>query len=142
MASSYTKKYKDAVILFYDSELDWCRINGWGVECGSTIVYYAPVMTLESMKDEHHASLAEVLSWIKNSPLPPKPNKYRSSRTLVRPLGSDRGGKVMRILGCKRMRIQYGTMNHRTGPRPIHATHLLAIKTIRKILKMQESLFK
>jgi hypothetical protein len=128
--------------IFLEEELGWCRIYGWGVECGSTIVYYAPVMTSESRTDEHHASLAEVLSWIKNSPRPPKSNKYRSSRTLVRPLGSDRGGKVMRILSCKQMRIQYGTMNHRQGPRPIHATRLLAIKTIRKILKMQESLFK
>ncbi len=27
-------------ILFYEDELEWCRITGWGVECGIIIVHY------------------------------------------------------------------------------------------------------
>jgi hypothetical protein len=29
--------------LFYDEELEWCMVSGWGLECGLSIVFYSPV---------------------------------------------------------------------------------------------------
>ena len=57
--------------LFLDEELGWCMVSGWGVECGLPIVYYSPVSSANTVKppnstsEEHHASVREVLSWIK-----------------------------------------------------------------------------
>ncbi len=52
-------------VLFYDEDLEWCRILGWGVECGILILHYAPISANGSIQCEHHASLADVLSLIK-----------------------------------------------------------------------------
>ena len=128
--------------VFLDDELGWCRINGWGVDCGLPIVYYAPDGEGKSPEDEHHASLASVLSWIKDSPEPPQSTKYKSSRTLRRSTRINRKGMIMRIMACAPVQLSCGTMRKLGGSRPPHRTHLLAGKTIRRIFKMQESLFK
>jgi hypothetical protein len=86
--------------VFLDDELGWCRISGWGVDCGLPIVYYAPDGDGKSPEDEHHASLASVLSWIKDSPEPPQSTKYKSSRTLRRSTRINRKGMIMRIMAC------------------------------------------
>ena len=33
--------------LFLDEDLGWCMISGWGVECGSPIVFYLPVLEMD-----------------------------------------------------------------------------------------------
>ena len=71
-------------VLFYDAELDWCRILGWGVECGIIILNYAPISASEPLQCEHHASLADVLSLIKQSPFAPVVMAYQPSRILSR----------------------------------------------------------
>ncbi len=38
--------------LFYDEELDWCMVSGWGVECGSPIIFYMPIATMNSGGEE------------------------------------------------------------------------------------------
>ena len=48
-------------VLFYDAELQWCRINGWGVECGIPIVHYSPVGSDEPGTDEQHVSVFDIL---------------------------------------------------------------------------------
>jgi len=91
--------------LFLDEELGWCMVNGWGVESGIAIVYYSPVTsstlvaTSDPTAEEHHASLIEVLAWIKDSPIPPQTAKYKSSRILRRTKrGSTKKGMWARVL--------------------------------------------
>ena len=79
--------------LFYDDELDWCRVTGWGAECGTILIYYAPVTAIDPASDEHHASLKDVLIWIKDSPPVPLTTGYKSSRTLKRSIRA--GGKCL-----------------------------------------------
>ena len=135
--------------LFHDDEMGWCMVTGWGAECGLPLVYYSPlsssnlVSKTDPTVEEHHATLAEVLSWIKDSPEPPSHAIYKASRKLRRTKrGSTKKNLVLRILANKRIYPWHGTMDQRTEPRLLHATRLLATKTIRKIFKMQESLFK
>jgi hypothetical protein len=42
--------------IFRDYDLNWCRINGWGMESGVPIVFYSPVYLRD---EEEYASLAE-----------------------------------------------------------------------------------
>ncbi len=89
--------------------------------------------------EEHHATLAEVLSWIKDSPEPPFHAIYKASRKLRRTKrGSIKKNLVLRIWVNRRIYPWHGTMDRRVEP----TTRLLATKTIRRIFKMQESLFK
>ncbi len=71
-------------IVFYDAELEWCRITGWGAECGVIIVHYSPVTALDSVDDEHHSSLSDMLSMIMQSSTPPVIPDYMPSRVLRR----------------------------------------------------------
>jgi hypothetical protein len=48
--------------IFYDNELHWCRITGWGTDNGITLVYYVPVTSVDLVKDEEHTTLTEILS--------------------------------------------------------------------------------
>ena len=58
--------------LFSDDELGWCMVSGWGVECGIPIVFYSSVLEMDMPNVvEHHASLEDVLTLIKNSGSPP-----------------------------------------------------------------------
>jgi hypothetical protein len=133
--------------LFHDEELGWCVINGWGVECGVTIVYYAPIPLSEnefiSIPDDHHASLQEVLSWIKDSPVLLQCSKYKSSRALRRSKRSSTKKCLWNQMLGLQMRLPIvGTMVRRDKIRTLHPAWLLATRTIRRIFKMQESLFK
>jgi hypothetical protein len=67
--------------LFFDEELEWCMVSGWGVESGSQIVFYLPLAEINTDAQEHHASLSEVIAWIKGSPPPPAYRGYKSSTT-------------------------------------------------------------
>ncbi len=67
-------------IIFYDGELEWCRITGWGVECGIIIVHYSSVM--DPSHEEHHSSLTEMLATMTQSSHPPVIPDYQPSRVL------------------------------------------------------------
>ena len=45
--------------LFHDPELEWCRVVGWGMECGIIIIHYSPIDKVGSIGEEH------LLRWIK-----------------------------------------------------------------------------
>jgi hypothetical protein len=129
--------------LFSDDELGWCMVSGWGVECGIPIVFYSSVLEMDMPNVvEHHASLEDVLTLIKNSGSPPSYRGYKSSRSLRRSLNISNSHLFMRILGSRTVRKMVGTMVLNDRPRVMQKSMLLAAKTIRKILKMQESLFK
>jgi hypothetical protein len=70
-------------MMFHDDELGWCTVTNWGVEYGTTILFYSPVALSNPVEEEHHASLAEVLTWIRDSPVMPLLSAYRSSRRLA-----------------------------------------------------------
>jgi hypothetical protein len=136
--------------LFLDEELGWCMVSGWGAECGLPIVYYLPVSSSNTVtppgheSEEHHASLQEVLSWIKNSPIPPQHATYKSSRTLRRTKRENTQKTLLARVGsfCRGTVAVCGFMRRREGSRGVHTSRSLAARTIRRILKMQESLFK
>jgi hypothetical protein len=53
--------------LFFDNDLQWCRINGWGVENGIPIVFYSVISTEGTHHEEDYASLAQMLALIRQS---------------------------------------------------------------------------
>jgi hypothetical protein len=64
--------------------------------------------------DEEHASLAEVLGWIKKSPVCSRISDYKSSRTLKKSSTvNDMRNLMMRKIPWKRQRPVYGTMHVR-----------------------------
>jgi hypothetical protein len=94
------------------------------------------------MMTEHHASLAEVLEWIKKSPHPPSYRGYKSSRALKRSLNGHNTCLFLRVMACQPVRSIIGTMVPNDRPRIMHKAKLMTTRIIRKVLKMQESLFK
>jgi hypothetical protein len=130
-------------LVFHDDELGWCTITGWGTDHGVNLVFYTPVGSSNPKDDEEHASLSEVLSWIKRSPMSHKISDYKSSRILKR---SNKGGEVksllMRNLLIKRERPVYGTMQVPKTTVLVPGVKVLSSKIIIRILKAQESMFK
>ncbi len=132
-------------VLLYDSELDWCRINGWGVECGRPIVHYSPMGSSSPMEAEQHSSVDEIVALIKLSPIPPVTPRYEPSRVLKQ---SSQQRKNL----CYRSKIDdsfneepssgtYTVLNlgARMGS---YAGKPLSNKTVRRILRAQETIFK
>ncbi len=117
-------------------------VSGWGVESGSPIVFYLPLTDINSNAEEHHASLSEIIAWIKGSPPPPTYRGHKSSRALKRSLNAGNNCLFSRLLDRIPVPKVVGTMVVRDRPRVLHQKKLLATRTIRRILKMQESLFK
>jgi hypothetical protein len=101
-----------------------------------------PVESIDLVNDEEHTSLAEILGMIKDSPTTHQAPGYQPSRLLNRPNKVPGNCLLLRILGLKQVLPAYGRMEKRKGPRRLFSPKLLAIRTYRKILKMQESLFK
>jgi hypothetical protein len=131
--------------LFQDAELDWCMVSGWGVECGLPIVFYIPIGEINiTNAEEHHCSMSEVMTMIRDSPPPPKYRGYKSSRAIKRAINDHKQCLFVRIMDKLPVKLLIGTMKPMENDRPrvMHRQKLLATKTIRKILKMQESLFK
>ncbi len=131
-------------IIFYDGELAWCRITGWGVECGIVIVHYSSVM--DPSHEEHHSSLADMLTMMTQSSHPPvipdyQPSRvlrqseelqkalfYRSSGYTVLQRGAQSfGSSTVRQLGSK-----VGSYNG----------HVISTSIIKRILRAQETIFK
>jgi hypothetical protein len=128
-------------LIFTDEDLGWCMVTGWGVDHGVNIVFYTPCDSKDPDADEEHASLAEVLSWIQESPDPPRISDYRSSRTIKK--SNDVKSLMMRhIFPIRRSRPVIGTMLAPRSTMPVPNVKILPSKTIIRILKTQETFFK
>ena len=126
-------------LVFHDDELGWCTVTGWGADHGTNIIFYAPSTTTDLVADEEHASLAEVLSWIKRFPVDQRISDYRSSRTVMK------SSTVMTLLmqnsPIKRVRPANGTMLASRVNGLVSNVKILSSRIIVKILKAQETLF-
>ncbi len=112
--------------LFYDDELEWCRVTGWEVECGTTLVYYSPIHLNDQTLAEHHASLREVLTWIKGSPSVPVTTRYKSSRLLRKSLRAGEKCLWTRVLASSvPIDIEMGSVCLQSVPRIQVTQHLL-----------------
>jgi hypothetical protein len=130
-------------LIFHDEDLGWCKISDWGVDHGTNIVFYAPVGSQDPEAEEEHASLAEVLAWIQQSPEHPRITDYRSSRELKKSnTRADVHTLMVRCLHVKRRRPTYGTVLTIRGTDKVSGVKMLKAKTIIRILKAQESMFK
>jgi len=74
-------------VVFYDCELEWCRITGWGVECGVVILLYVPVNSLDISLEEQFAPIDELISIIQMSPTSSVLPRLAASRQLKGPIG-------------------------------------------------------
>jgi hypothetical protein len=130
-------------LVFNDDDIGWCTVTGWGVDHGTNIIFYAPVESDDPVADEEHASLAEVLGWIKQSPVCSRISDYKSSRILKRSSTID-GIRtlMMRKIPRKRQRPVYGTMHIRNAVALGTKVKAMSSKLIVRILKAQETLFK
>ena len=130
-------------LVFSDDDIGWCTVTGWGVDHGTNIIFYAPVESVDPVADEEHASLAEVLGWIKQSPVCRRISDYKPSRILKKsPTINDIRTLVMRKIPWKRQRPVYGTMHVRNCVSTGIKVKALSAKCIIKIVKAQETLFK
>ena len=133
-------------VLFYDAELLWCRINGWGVECGIPIVHYSPVESNEPSADEQHISVFDILEWMKTSTVPSGVPKLEPSRILKQ------AGPIVKSLWYRqKSRLPVSALISSVGayiPIALGARMVsydgkpLSTKTIRRILRAQETIFK
>jgi hypothetical protein len=132
-------------ILFEDDGLGWCRITGWGIECGILVMFYSPLLGEDAPHDEEVISLAELLCWIKQSSSPPVVPKFEPSRLLQR-------SEQKRMNLCYRQQ-SYGIMQPQTmlgncNVRQFGAKvgsydgQIISDRVIRRILRAQETIFK
>jgi hypothetical protein len=110
----------------------WCLDGEWNLD----------PQLFSTDAEEHHASLSEIIAWIKESPPPPTYRGCKSSRSLKRSLNAGNNCLFTRLLAHVPEPQICETMVMRARPRVMHQRKLLATRTIRRILKMQESLFK
>ena len=132
-------------ILFYDDELTWCRITGWGSECGIPVIFYSPFSVEGFVTEEQFAPLSDVLSWLKQSPADPVISKLEFSRLMMRPkvVGKSLCYKQVSYHPRYAMMSTIGTSTVReVAPELGSCRGSMTQKTIRRILKAQETIFK
>ncbi len=129
-------------VMFYDDEMEWCRISGWGTENGILIVFYSSILLTEPAQEENFTLLTDMIGQIKQSPHPLVVPKCEPSRILqlshqktlcyrqssqtkfeLSPVGS----YTVRQFGAR-----VGSYNGK----------LLSDRILRRILKAQETIFK
>ena len=133
-------------ILFYDKDLSWCRITGWGVENSIPIVFYSPLLAENIVHGEEYVSLEEMATRLKQSEIYPVLPKFKSSRVLKR-------SEVSRLNLCYKQ-LSYKAV-HPEPPSvgfctPVvsgdqvgsHNGLTLTDRTIKRILRAQETIFK
>jgi hypothetical protein len=128
-------------LVFYDDVLGWSKITGWGSDHGTNIVFYTPVDSVDPVSDEQHASLAEVLSVIKQSPVTPRISDYAPSRILRR-AKQGQPAMFLRLLTVHRARPVIGTMHVPRVTGLVTNIKILSSRIMTRILKAQETLFK
>jgi hypothetical protein len=132
-------------VLFKDMSLGWCRITGWGMECGIIVMFYLPLSGEDASQDEEVISLAELLCWIKQSSSPPVVPKFESSRLLQR-------SEHRRMNVCLRQQShevmqspsQMGVCTVRQFGAKLgsYDGKIMSDRVIRRILRAQETIFK
>jgi hypothetical protein len=133
-------------LLFYDEGLQWCRVNGWGVDHGIPLIYYSSVSSDDPVDDEHHMSVKEMLALLSESAIVPVYPKYEPSRTLQRPK------QDLRLLVCYRQ-VNYkpscdvptvgkSTLRQFGAKLGSYDRKVMSDRTIRRILRAQETMFK
>ena len=127
-------------MMFHDDDLGWCTVTNWGVDYGTKIIFYVPVNPADPGLDEQHASLAEVLAWLKQIPMVPRLSDYRSSRRIAGSPCTKAG--VTRLLSAKQWAPVYGMMNAPRITEPVATVKFLPARILRRIFKAQETLFK
>jgi hypothetical protein len=132
--------------IFRDYDLNWCRINGWGMENGVPIVFYSPVYLRDEVHDEEYASLAEILAVMRQSVLTPVVPKIEPSRALRRPPSTTKNlcyrqkGFISQCsalppIGQYKEPTRGQTMGSYDGK-------VLTDRIIKRILRAQETIFK
>jgi hypothetical protein len=91
--------------------------------------------------DEEHASLTEILGLLKQTPLSSRITDYRPSRAIKKP-GDIKNLMTRRVPAILRQRSKYGTMLTSRVTGLVANVKILPSKTIIRILKAQETLFK
>jgi hypothetical protein len=133
-------------VVFYDIELGWCRVTGWGVECGTIIAFYVPLDASDIDLDEQFVPMDELISLLKMSPIRPIVPRFEASRQLK---GVDGFRKIL----CYRHR-SHDLLN--ASPSPVGSSvtrvvgaklesyngKVLTLKVICRILRAQETIFK
>jgi hypothetical protein len=127
-------------VVFMDDDLGWCTISNWGVDYGTNIIYYTPIECDDPAVEEQHASLYEVLSWLKQIPIIPQLSEYRASRRLAG--FSCKKDGFIRQLVAKQACTVHGTMQVRKGINACNKIKFLPARILRRIFKAQETLFK
>jgi hypothetical protein len=132
-------------MIFDDKEIGWCEVTGWAVDHGVRMIYYAPISMAGPEfvgQHEHHVSLAEILSIMWGVSIPTRISDYRPSRGLQLPDNWREQNLIMRLLSTRRKFPGYGTMQARRVNVTEGNVKALSSKTIIRILKAQESMFK
>ncbi len=132
--------------LFYDSELEWCRINGWGVESGIPILFYSPLGSQELLQDEEYASLINILAWIRQSEVPAVTPMFKPSRILRPSMSKSKAlcYKQKSFVAKQGTLPVIGQYNDHVGGPQVGSYNgkILTNKTIKRILRAQETIFK
>jgi hypothetical protein len=130
-------------VVFYDCELEWCRITGWGVECGVVILFYVPVNSPDLTLEEQFAPIDELISIIKMSPTSSVLPRLEASRKLKGPIGQ-RKMFCYRRLPHAPLSVSLGSSVIRTIGEKVGSYNgkVLTSKIICRILRAQETMFK
>jgi hypothetical protein len=128
-------------LVFHDEELGWCTVTNWGVDYGTNVIFYAPVECTDPGYEEQHASLAQFLTMITQTEVVHRWSNYRASRKLAG-FSCIRDGVLNMKVTAKRHCSVVGTMLTRVANNLVPAVKSLSARTMRKILKAQETLFK
>jgi hypothetical protein len=129
-------------MIFPDGDLGWCIITGWGSDHGTNLIFYAPVDSPDPAADEEHASLNEILGLLRQAPIVPRITDYKPSRAIQKPVDI-KNLMARRAPPVHRKRPKYGTMlASRVTNLVDNNIKILSSKTMVRILKAQETLFK
>ncbi len=146
---------------FFDSELGWCEVTGWGVYTGPPpgtypSYFYVPEVAADRERAEQFSSEQEVLSWIRTSPdraLDGGERSHLLSGTVSVPIegssscipgasvsGNERFGKFFRKVAGSG--IRQSQRFKEKAPTVKSNLVLLSRPVLRRILAAKESLFK
>ncbi len=132
-------------LIFYDDDLQWCRVNGWRVVHGIPLVYYSSDLADNPVDDEHHIYVKELVTVISDSVIVSVYPKYEPSRT-IRRSKRDPTCRLFRQVGYQ---SQFGvsvigksTVRQFGAKLGSYDGSIMSDRTIRRILRAQETMFK
>jgi hypothetical protein len=130
-------------VVFYDCELEWCRITGWGVECGVVIIFYVSVDSQNLSLEEQFAPIDDLLSLIKRSPSSTVLPSFEASRKLRGPIGERKMLWYRSLPHVSPLALLGSSVNRTMGEQVgSYNGKALTSKIICRILRAQETMFK